>query len=310
MVDAEKILEAFADDEELDNSYKNKMLLFSIEAIDVDFKNTLMQWLLEIKEDRAEEDRISVLQQLIDILVYMQRPLEYSEKVFFVDYFKELASFGDIRKKIGLGDRVWSRLLENAKIDALNVSEDAATIFNDEIISIVAQFEDEDGFYDETAAKYVTIYPQQALNMVDKCLKVGEKSENPSGLNLAMALAELHEEKAIDDILLMLAKKGCAMETIAFMHRLLQQYPEKAEKVANLLKDNLEVFKQRFFNVLTPSFKLYIARRYFYAIKFLAQHQHYQESEKLLHVVADNSWLDDNQLLREDFALLAKKNYC
>ncbi|MBP5698187.1 MAG: hypothetical protein J6W96_01500, partial [Alphaproteobacteria bacterium] len=138
MVDAEKILEAFADDEELDNSYKNKMLLFSIEAIDEDFKNTLMQWLLEIKEDRAEEDRISVLQQLIDILVYMQRPLEYSEKVFFVDYFKELASFGDIRKKIGLGDRVWSRLLENAKIDALNVSEDAATIFNDEIISMVA----------------------------------------------------------------------------------------------------------------------------------------------------------------------------
>ena len=39
----------------------------------------------------------------------------------------------------------------------------------------------------------------------------------------------------------------------------------------------------------------------------MAQHQHYQESEKLLHVVADNSWLDDNQLLREDFALLAKK---
>lgn len=271
---------------------------------EIPLNDAIEAYLVHLFNDDNSLEQNRILHQLTTVLVYANRSLSNRERKYFSYYFQELVKRGEIfYKKIGLDDRLWARLIAGGRISDLSETDQpVAQAHNQEIINFVRQFEEEEGFYDETAARWVEFEQVHLLEAKERCLSLINQSNHPRGILLALAALNLEQVGVAAEILFHLAQKGCATEMIGFLHRILACRLVLPRQVTTLLKCNLRAFRIIQKSNVNNSLKEYISRRYLQAIHIFLLREQINDGFEILKALVMGEWIDEQSVLVDEVA--------
>ncbi|MBR2273713.1 MAG: hypothetical protein IJ864_02640 [Alphaproteobacteria bacterium] len=271
---------------------------------EIPLNDAIEAYLVHLFNDDNCLERNKILHQLTTILVYANRSLSNREKKYFSYYFQEFVKRErNSYKKIGLDDRLWARLIAGGRISDLSKTDQpVAQAHNQEIIDFVRQFEEDEGFYDETAARWVEFEQVHLLEAKERCLWLINQSNHPRGILLALAALNLEQVGVAAEILFHLAQKGRATEMIGFLHRILACRLVQSRQVTTLLKCNLRAFRIIQKSNINNSLKEYISRRYLQAIHIFLLRDQINDGFEILKALVMGEWIDEQSVLVEEVA--------
>ena len=190
---------------------------------------------------RAVYEKTMILRKLCDVAAYTSRKLTEAEKDYLFRYLREAVIDGFAPKDIGLDDMVLARLMAGSVPEGASELEKAPLISrNAEIEEFAAGLEEEQGFFEETAARYIRLDPGKTRELAQRCLKLIAAGKRPKGVIFALALLEMRQVKSAVQILLELAKRGQATEMAGFLHRLLPKAKGAETLIADIVRTNLQ----------------------------------------------------------------------
>ena len=190
---------------------------------------------------RAVYEKTMILRKLCDVAAYTSRKLTEAEKDYLFRYLREAVIDGFAPKDIGLDDMVLARLMADSVPEGVSELEKAPLISrNAEIEEFAAGLEEEQGFFEETAARYIRLDPGKTRELTQRCLKLIAAGKRPKGVIFALALLEMRQVKSAVQILLELAKRGQATEMAGFLHRLLPKAKGAETLIADIVRTNLQ----------------------------------------------------------------------
>ena len=190
---------------------------------------------------RAVYEKTMILRKLCDVAAYTSRKLTEAEKDYLFRYLREAVIDGFAPKDIGLDDMVLARLMADSVPEGVSELEKAPLLSrNAEIEEFAAGLEEEQGFFEETAARYIRLDPGKTRELTQRCLKLIAAGKRPKGVIFALALLEMRQVKSAVQILLELAKRGQATEMAGFLHRLLPKAKGAETLIADIVRTNLQ----------------------------------------------------------------------
>ena len=190
---------------------------------------------------RAVYEKTMILRKLCDVAAYTSRKLTEAEKDYLFRYLREAVIDGFATKDIGLDDMVLARLMADSVPEGVSELEKAPLLSrNAEIEEFAAGLEEEQGFFEETAARYIRLDPGKTRELAQRCLKLIAAGRRPKGVIFALALLEMRQVKSAVQILLELAKRGQATEMAGFLHRLLPKAKGAETLIADIVRTNLQ----------------------------------------------------------------------
>lgn len=190
---------------------------------------------------RAVYEKTMILRKLCDVAAYTSRKLTEAEKDYLFRYLREAVIDGFAPKDIGLDDMVLARLMAGSVPEGASELEKAPLLSrNAEIEEFAAGLEEEQGFFEETAARYIRLDPGKTRELAQRCLKLIAAGKRPKGVIFALALLEMRQVKSAVQILLELAKRGQATEMAGFLHRLLPKAKGAETLIADIVRTNLQ----------------------------------------------------------------------
>lgn len=190
---------------------------------------------------RAVYEKTMILRKLCDVAAYTSRKLTEAEKDYLFRYLREAVIDGFAPKDIGLDDMVLARLMAGSVPEGVSELEKAPLLSrNAEIEEFAAGLEEEQGFFEETAARYIRLDPGKTRELTQRCLKLIAAGKRPKGVIFALALLEMRQVKSAVQILLELAKRGQATEMAGFLHRLLPKAKGAETLIADIVRTNLQ----------------------------------------------------------------------
>lgn len=190
---------------------------------------------------RAVYEKTMILRKLCDVAAYTSRKLTEAEKDYLFRYLREAVIDGFAPKDIGLDDMVLARLMADSVPEGASELEKAPLLSrNAEIEEFAAGLEEEQGFFEETAARYIRLDPGKTRELTQRCLKLIAAGKRPKGVIFALALLEMRQVKSAVQILLELAKRGQATEMAGFLHRLLPKAKGAETLIADIVRTNLQ----------------------------------------------------------------------
>ena len=190
---------------------------------------------------RAVYEKTMILRKLCDVAAYTSRKLTEAEKDYLFRYLREAVIDGFAPKDIGLDDMVLARLMTDSVPEGASELEKAPLLSrNAEIEEFAAGLEEEQGFFEETAARYIRLDPGKTRELTQRCLKLIAAGKRPKGVIFALALLEMRQVKSAVQILLELAKRGQATEMAGFLHRLLPKAKGAETLIADIVRTNLQ----------------------------------------------------------------------
>lgn len=190
---------------------------------------------------RAVYEKTMILRKLCDVAAYTSRKLTEAEKDYLFRYLREAVIDGFAPKDIGLDDMVLARLMAGSVPEGASELEKAPLLSrNAEIEEFAAGLEEEQGFFEETAARYIRLDPGKTRELAQRCLKLIAAGRRPKGVIFALALLEMRQVKSAVQILLELAKRGQATEMAGFLHRLLPKAKGAETLIADIVRTNLQ----------------------------------------------------------------------
>lgn len=190
---------------------------------------------------RAVYEKTMILRKLCDVAAYTSRKLTEAEKDYLFRYLREAVIDGFAPKDIGLDDMVLARLMADSVAEGASELEKAPLLSrNAEIEEFAAGLEEEQGFFEETAARYIRLDPGKTRELTQRCLKLIAAGKRPKGVIFALALLEMRQVKSAVQILLELAKRGQATEMAGFLHRLLPKAKGAETLIADIVRTNLQ----------------------------------------------------------------------
>ena len=190
---------------------------------------------------RAVYEKTMILRKLCDVAAYTSRKLTEAEKDYLFRYLREAVIDGFAPKDIGLDDMVLARLMADSVPEGASELEKAPLLSrNAEIEEFAAGLEEEQGFFEETAARYIRLDPGKTRELAQRCLKLIAAGKRPKGVIFALALLEMRQVKSAVQILLELAKRGQATEMAGFLHRLLPKAKGAETLIADIVRTNLQ----------------------------------------------------------------------
>lgn len=190
---------------------------------------------------RAVYEKTMILRKLCDVAAYTSRKLTEAEKDYLFRYLREAVIDGFATKDIGLDDMVLARLMADSVPEGVSELEKAPLLSrNAEIEEFAAGLEEEQGFFEETAARYIRLDPGKTRELTQRCLKLIAAGKRPKGVIFALALLEMRQVKSAVQILLELAKRGQATEMAGFLHRLLPKAKGAETLIADIVRTNLQ----------------------------------------------------------------------
>ncbi len=190
---------------------------------------------------RAVYEKTMILRKLCDVAAYTSRKLTEAEKDYLFRYLREAVIDGFAPKDIGLDDMVLARLMADSVPEGASELEKAPLLSrNAEIEEFAAGLEEEQGFFEETAARYIRLDPGKMRELTQRCLKLIAAGKRPKGVIFALALLEMRQVKSAVQILLELAKRGQATEMAGFLHRLLPKAKGAETLIADIVRTNLQ----------------------------------------------------------------------
>ena len=190
---------------------------------------------------RAVYEKTMILRKLCDVAAYTSRKLTEAEKDYLFRYLREAVIDGFAPKDIGLDDMVLARLMADSVPEGASELEKAPLLSrNAEIEEFAAGLEEEQGFLEETAARYIRLDPGKTRELTQRCLKLIAAGKRPKGVIFALALLEMRQVKSAVQILLELAKRGQATEMAGFLHRLLPKAKGAETLIADIVRTNLQ----------------------------------------------------------------------
>ena len=190
---------------------------------------------------RAVYEKTMILRKLCDVAAYTSRKLTEAEKDYLFRYLREAVIDGFAPKDIGLDDMVLARLMADSVPEGASELEKAPLLSrNAEIEEFAAGLEEEQGFFEETAARYIRLDPGKTRELTQRCLKLIAAGKRPKGVIFALALLEMRQVKSAVQILLELAKRGQATEMAGFLHRLLPKAKGAETLIMDIVRTNLQ----------------------------------------------------------------------
>ena len=152
---------------------------------------------------RAVYEKTMILRKLCDVAAYTSRKLTEAEKDYLFRYLREAVIDGFAPKDIGLDDMVLARLMADSVPEGASELEKAPLLSrNAEIEEFAAGLEEEQGFFEETAARYIRLDPGKTRELTQRCLKLIAAGKRPKGVIFALALLEMRQVKSAVQILL------------------------------------------------------------------------------------------------------------
>ncbi len=253
--------------------------------------------------DRVYE-KTAVLRRLCDMIAYGKRRLGEDEKDFLFHYLREAATDGFEAAGIGFNDVVLARLMADEALDGAAEIEAAPLLSrNQEIAEFAAGFEEEYGFYEETAAKVIKHEPGRAKVLTERCLSLMAGAAVPAkGVVFALALLNINQIKSSVRVLQELAKRGQALEMAGYLHRLLPRAKGAERLLLDILRINLQKLPCE-----EAFYKEYAARRSMSAARDFAEAGQFKEAAELLKFLVSGSWLAGVPALAQDF--MAQANF-
>jgi len=236
-------------------------------------------------------EKEEMLRKLCDTIVYAKRHFLETEKDYLFFYLRQAVNSGFDAKRIGIDDRVLSRLMASREVVNLSELEVAPMLMrNAEIMEFAEPYEEKDGFYEETAARFVHLDKTRILAMLERCLALISSQRSPRGVLFALELLNLGQVKSSVQVLAELARKGQATEMTCFMHRLLTKAKGAEALLLDILKTNLNQQKNKPFWEPKSSFNLYLTRLYIQAIRAFAEAGCAKQSAALLIELTEGRW--------------------
>lgn len=257
-----------------------------------------LKYLLDFKDDSSSVIKAmefhEVLRSLVQIIKYRKNKLKEEEKEFFYHYFKEALAEGEDRHLLGIDDDFFVLLMFDG--DAGEVSEIRTTVGlarNQEIREQVSEFEDQDGFYDQTTAVYIRYEHEQIADLVAKCLRLAETGEKPRGVCFVLELIKLGQVKSAVLVLQQLANKGQALGCIGYLSWLLTSAKGAEQLIAEILVCNLhEMQKQKVKADFEEKRKAYIAQFYLTAVEVFSDAKRPEEAILLMKSLSEGGFFE------------------
>lgn len=241
-------------------------------------------------EIEAAFDKERALYNACNAIVNAEITFSEEEKSYLFYYLFDAVEDGFDYRHFGLDDQVLAKLVadcEDAELSELEREHRHSR--NWEAAEFAARFEEDEGFFEETAARVVKNDPSRAQALTERCLGLmGQKM--PKGVVFALELLNLNKVKTAANILLELAKRGRATEAACFIHRLLPKAKGAELMVMNILKLNLRNLHLEELFAGNAAFKEYIVRLYLMAVRAFADAGRYKEGALLLTALADDGW--------------------
>lgn len=253
-------------------------------------------------DDTANVDKIAVKERLLrkisDVIVASSRALPGNEKLFWFKCFKAATEDGFSIERIGADDRFLARLVAGNEGTPLTEQE---KVFNREILRFATTFEEEKGFFEETAVRVIDVDSGYCNALIEECIILIKKQNNPNGVVFATALLNKKQVKSAVKILAALAEKGQATEMTGLMHRLLPQAKGAENLLLNVLRINLNQQKSKA-NFASVAFRDYIGGRYLQAARSFAENQQFENAAMVLGWLADGGWINENSSFVKEFS--------
>lgn len=306
---------------DIDVSFPNTDALINrIHRFGIDVR--LQNYLANIKPIANDENLFSLdvifdkeqcLLKLAKTIAYTNYSFSEPEKNFLWYYFLDAVNKGFQAERIGLSDKVLSRLVASPLgEDKSELDKELLQARNDSIYDFLQELANKDCFFEETAAKMILFNPEQIPQIMDKCLALAQNSQHPNGVVFALALINLQQIKSAVIVLQALAKFGVVSEACGFMHRLLPHAKGGESVVLDLLKNNLQEFKKRSHLVDDEAYQEFLTRSYLQAVRAFLEVECFDEAADLLCFTVREAWIKNVPPLIDEFKrignLLLEKN--
>lgn len=246
-----------------------------------------------------------VLRKLTDVIVTSTRAFSEEEKSYLFYYLRDAVASGFDMARIGLDDQSLSHLMADFDTNEVpEVKAQSLLMRNADIMEFVAKAEENSGFFEECAAKFIKTDKLQIPAMIERCSTLIKVQDQPKGVVFALELVNLGQIKSAVMILEELAKKGSATEMTCFLHRLLPQAKGAEKMLLGILQINLR--NQHTRNPWGDSsfFFEYISRRYLQAARSFAELGFYKECADLLREIVLGKWFESQDDLIKNFLQL------
>ena len=250
-------------------------------------------------------EKEKVLKRLCDIIAFGKRKLHEDEKDFLFRFIHEAVVDGFEAHNIGIRDEVFVGLLADSE-DLEGKSEIEISHLkerNAEIVDFAKEFDEELGFFEQSAAKLIRYNVAHIPEMMERCLKLMD-GDNPKGVVFALELVNLKQFKSAVKILIELAKKGKVTEAGLYIHRVLKYINGAENMLMSIFKLNLKVLKDNGVNAKDGVFREYVARIYMGIVKEFVGVKCYKEAMVLLNDLVVWGWFVDIEDLKEEVCLI------
>ncbi|MBO5284918.1 MAG: hypothetical protein J6B00_03480 [Alphaproteobacteria bacterium] len=231
-----------------------------------------------------------VLSEFFLNIAQTERVFEADEKDFLFAYFKEFIS--DVGAGFLFSDRVLARLVKENDADR-----------NAEIVALMEKREKIEGFFEETAAKLVTVKPDLCTTLAKRAMGLCQESDKPKGVVFALALLEQEQVKLAVALLIELAKKGAATAALMYFTRILA----KAKGAEKLLADMLLVNLSRLCKTEQSVLREYTATLYLAGAEAFYDNKAELEAARILRAERMVGLIGGNNELREKYIMLINR---